>query len=61
MIGLVAPQNSTRHDSRTFALNFLMADGHVKSLMPEQVSGGANAVSVKALPQGHTIKTFAVK
>ncbi len=59
--GISAPHDSTRHDSSTFALNFLMADGRVKKMTPGQVSGGANAVSVKALPQGEAIRTFAVR
>ncbi len=59
--GVNAPQASTRHDSSTFALNFLMADGMVKRMTPGQVSGGANASSVKALPQGPVIRTFAVR
>ena len=59
--GLNAPQDSTRHDSQTFALNFLMADGSAKYLIPGQVSGGLGAISPKKLPQGVVIKTFAGK
>ncbi len=59
--GLSAPQDSTRHDPSTFGLNFLMTDGHVKWLLPAQVSGGMNAVSPKALPSGGFVQTFAVK
>ncbi len=59
--GLDAPQNSTRHDDKTFGLNFVLADGHVKSLIPGQVSGGANAVSPKTLSRGGVVATFAVQ
>ncbi len=59
--GLSAPQNSTRHDPKTFGLNFLMADGSVKWLFPAQVSDGPGAVSPKSLPSGKIIRTFAVK
>ena len=57
--GLSAPQDSTRHDEKTFALNFVLADGHVKYLTPKQVSNGAGAV-----PPTHKagyLATFAVK
>ena len=57
--GLNAPQNSPRHNSQTFALNFLLADGHVKHLSPGQVSGGANAVPPTR--KGGYLATFAVK
>ncbi|MGI4789780.1 MAG: DUF1559 domain-containing protein [Janthinobacterium lividum] len=59
--GINAPQDSTRHDSQTFGLNFLMADGSAKYLIPGQVSGGLGAISPKKLPQGAVIETFAVK
>ena len=66
--GLNAPQGSTRHGSDgsegygpNFRLNFLMADGRVKWLTPEQVSNGPGAISPKALPQGTFVQTFAVK
>ncbi len=63
--GLSAPQNSTRHDrgtpQTTFGLNFLAMDGHVKYLVPNQVSGGRNAVRAKTLPQGAYLETFAIK
>ena len=61
--GLSAPQDSKRHDQPNFlnALNFAFADGHVKYLMPEKVSGGSNAVRAKMLPQGAYVGTFAVK
>lgn len=59
--GLSAPQDSTRHDPKTFALNFLLADGHVQMLTPAQVSNGPGAVSPKTLPLGKMIRTFAVK
>lgn len=57
--GLSAPQNSARHDSQTFGLNFLFVDGHVKRLTPGQVSGGANAVP--PTHRGSYLATFAVK
>ena len=61
--GLSAPQDSKRHDQPNFpyALNFAFADGHVKYLMPGQVSGGPNVVRAKTLPQGGYVGTFAVK
>ena len=59
--GTSAPQDSARHDPSAFGLNFLMIDGHVKWLLPAQVSGGVDAVSPKALPQGKVVETFAVK
>ncbi len=61
--GLSAPQDSKRHDSSSFpyGLNFLAADGHVKFLTPEKVSGGPQAVSAKTLPQGAYVETFAIK
>ena len=59
--GFSAPQDSTRHDSQTFALNFLMTNGSVKMVTPERVSGGSNAVSPTGLPHGAVIDTFAVK
>jgi len=36
--GLAAPQDSKRHDSDTYSLNFLAMDGHVKYLKPAYVS-----------------------
>jgi prepilin-type processing-associated H-X9-DG protein len=61
--GLSAPQDSKRHDQPNFpyALNFAFADGHVRLLTPEKVSGSINAVRAKALPQGTTVGTFAIK
>jgi prepilin-type processing-associated H-X9-DG protein len=61
--GLSAPQDSKRHDQPNFryGLNFAFADGHVKYLTPEKVSGGPNAVRAKALPQGASVGTFAVR
>ena len=59
--GTSAPQDSTRHDPTTFALNFVLADGHVKMLLPAQVSNGPSAVSPKILPSGKIVRTFAVK
>jgi prepilin-type processing-associated H-X9-DG protein len=59
--GINAPQDSTRHDPKTFGLNFLMTDGHVKMLLPAQVSGGSGAVSPQALPERQIVRTFAVK
>ncbi len=59
--GLSAPQDSTRHNPRTFGLNFLMTDGHVKMLLPAQVSGGPGAISPQTLPNGQIVRTFAVK
>ena len=60
--GLSAPQNSTRHDPQTFALNFLAADGHVKRLMPTQVSSGPGALHTSSTAQnGSTVMTFSVK
>ena len=59
--GLNAPQDSPRHDSENYSLNFLMTDGHVKWLTPEKVSNGPNAVSPKILPSGTYLQTFAVK
>lgn len=59
--GLSAPQDSTRHNPRTFGLNFLMTDDHVKMLLPAQVSGGSGAVSPQVLPNGQIVRTFAVK
>ena len=59
--GLQAPQDSTRHDATTFGLNFLMADGSTKRLLPVQVSNGPGAISPKILPSGKIIRTFAVK
>ena len=61
MTGLNPPQDSTRHDNHTFALNFLLVNGHVKWLKPEQVSGGAGAVRLKTPLQGAFVETFAVK
>ena len=58
--GLSAPQDSTRHTS-DFGLNFLMADGGTKWLLPAQVSNGQGAVSPKMLPSGKMVRTFAVK
>jgi len=62
---LSAPQDSRRHDGggpeTAFGLNFLAADGHVKFLTPEQVSGGPNAVHAKGLPSGKVVETFAIK
>ncbi len=63
-VGLTAPQNSTRHDAQTHALNFLVADGHVQRLLPAQVSSGPTAQaasSIKAPLTGPVIQTFAVK
>ncbi len=57
--GLAAPQDSTRHDPQTFALNFLAADGHVKYLKPGQVSSGPSAV--RPQNRGGAVMTFAVK
>ena len=61
--GLSAPPDSKRHDSFSFpfGLNFLAADGHVKFLTPEKVSGGPDAVRVKTLPRGAYVETFAIK
>lgn len=61
--GLSAPQDSKRHDQPNFpnVLNFAFADGHVKYLTPEKVSGGPNAVRAKMLPQGAYVGTFAIK
>ena len=63
--GLSAPQDSRRHDGggpeTAFGLNFLAADGHVKFLTPEKVSGGPKAVRAKGLPSGKVWETFAVK
>ena len=63
-VGLAAPQNSTRHDAQTYALNFLAADGHVQRLLPAQVSSGPNAQAARTITVPHTgpvIETFAVK
>ena len=57
--GLSAPQDSTRHDDKTFGLNFGFADGHAKYLTPGQVSGGANAVP--PTHKGKYLATFAIK
>jgi len=59
--GLSAPQDSTRHDAKTFGLIFLLTDGHVQWLLPAQVSNGLDAVSPKTLPSGKRVQTFAVK
>ncbi len=59
--GLSAPQDSARHDPKTFGLNFLMIDGHTQWLLPAQVSHGPGAVSPKTLPSGKMVRTFAVK
>lgn len=57
--GLTAPQDSARHDPKTFALNFLFVDGHVKLLPPGQVSNGPQAVP--PTHKGKYLATFAVK
>ena len=59
--GLSAPQDSTRHDSATFALYYLAADGHVKWLKPGQVSNGLNAVPPKQAESQGYVLTFAIK
>ena len=60
--GLSAPQNSTRHDSQTFALNFLAADGHVKRLTPTQVSSGLGALPTRKITRnGPALLTFSMK
>ncbi len=63
-VGAAAPQNSTRHDLQTYALNFLAADGHVQRLLPAQVSSGPNAQAARTITvprTGPVIETFAVK
>ncbi len=63
-VGLAAPQNSTRHDAQTYTLNFLAADGHVRFLLPAQVSSGPNpqaARTIKVPSTGPVIQTFAIK
>lgn len=60
-IGISAPQDSARHNSQTFGLNFLMADGSVKWLIPAQVSNGPGAARSRSLPSRKMVKTFAVK
>lgn len=59
--GLTAPQDSVRHDPATFALNYLAADGHVKLLMPGQVSSGLHAVPSKKVIAGECVMTFAIR
>ncbi len=64
LAGLLAPQNSTRHDADTFGLNYAAVDGHVKYLMPEQVSSGLGALPARTISAGHSrpvVLTFAVK
>lgn len=63
-VGLAAPQNSTRHDTQTYALNFLAADDHVKFLLPTQLSSGPNAQAASTIKVPRTepvIQTFAIK
>ncbi len=63
-VGIVAPQNSNRHDAQTHALNFLAADGHVAYLLPAQVSSGPSAQAARTITIPRTepvIETFAVK
>lgn len=50
--GLAAPQNSTRHDTQAYSLNFLTVDGHAKYLKPGQVSSGPNAARPSTLKPG---------
>lgn len=60
--GLTAPQNSTRHDPQTLALNFLAADGHVKMLKPAQVSSGLGALPTRRITRnGPALLTFAIR
>lgn len=61
--GIEAPQNSTRHESpqSPHGLYFAALDSHVKYLVPSQVSGGPQAVSVKQMPGGIYQETFALK
>lgn len=56
--GLSAPQDSTRHDAKTFGMIFLLTNGHVKLLTPKQVSNGAEAVPPTR--KGNYLATFAV-
>ena len=63
-VGLTAPQNSTRHNAQTHALNFLTADGHVQFLLPVQVSSGLNPQAARTITvprTGPVVETFAVK
>ena len=60
-VGLSAPQDSQRHDSTTFMLNFLAVDGHVKYLKPGLVSNGLNAVPPKQAADRGYVMTFAIR
>ena len=63
-VGLAAPQNSNRHNAHTHELNFLVADGHVKFLLPAHVSSGPNAQAARTITvprTGPVVETFAIK
>jgi len=57
--GLIAPQNDRRHDWYSFALNFLVGDGHVKYLRPAAISSGPNPVKPKPVMGDGYVLTFA--
>jgi len=60
--GLAAPQDSTRYDPQTLALNFLAADGHVKFLKPAQVSSGPGALPTRRITRNRpALLTFAIR